>query len=191
MFWNRIGISFFTSEKNHNLSESANFDPVRLISIPNEWYWVDLINHISEIQMGSHMKKSIFDEQTSKALKKWHMAVKKKHGGRAGGKSPTRTLGAGGSPTSSMGSPFHPTAATLHRFKTTGHSGRLYDDHDVSDLEDPSTPPPPTASLITRSEFDLDDHHADMADHVDLEHSGEETRHEDDFSFVKPAIQQK
>ena len=42
--------------------------------------------------MGSHMKKSIFDEQTSKSLKKWHMAVKKKHGGR-GGKSPTHTLG--------------------------------------------------------------------------------------------------
>ena len=28
--------------------------------------------------MGSHMKKSIFHEQTSKALKKWHMNVKKK-----------------------------------------------------------------------------------------------------------------
>uniref|UniRef100_A0A2N9FCK4 MLO-like protein n=1 Tax=Fagus sylvatica TaxID=28930 RepID=A0A2N9FCK4_FAGSY len=48
-------------------------------------------------QMGSNMKKSIFDEQTAKALKKWHMAVKKKHGGR-GGKSPTLTLG--GSPAS-------------------------------------------------------------------------------------------
>ncbi|KAG8377240.1 hypothetical protein BUALT_Bualt08G0007700 [Buddleja alternifolia] len=34
-------------------------------------------------QMGSHMKKSIFDEQTSKALMKWHNKVKKKPGGPA------------------------------------------------------------------------------------------------------------
>ncbi|KAL8128745.1 hypothetical protein V2J09_017900 [Rumex salicifolius] len=31
-------------------------------------------------QMGSNMKKSIFDEQTSKALKKWHKNVRKKLG---------------------------------------------------------------------------------------------------------------
>ncbi|KMZ76281.1 MLO-like protein [Zostera marina] len=30
-------------------------------------------------QMGSSMKKSIFDDQTSKALKSWHNAAKKKH----------------------------------------------------------------------------------------------------------------
>ncbi|RVX21132.1 MLO-like protein 8 [Vitis vinifera] len=36
-------------------------------------------------QMGSNMKRSVFDEQTSKALKKWHMAVKKRHGGRQEG----------------------------------------------------------------------------------------------------------
>lgn len=30
-------------------------------------------------QMGSQMKKSIFDEQTSKALMSWHNKVKKKH----------------------------------------------------------------------------------------------------------------
>lgn len=39
--------------------------------------------------MGSHMKKSIFDEQTSKAIKKWHMAIKKKP-------NTTRVLGAQG-----------------------------------------------------------------------------------------------
>ena len=51
-------------------------------------------------QMGSTMKQSIFDEQTSKALKNWRAGVKKKagptsskHGGQGGG-SP-----AGGSPT--------------------------------------------------------------------------------------------
>ncbi|KAK8968952.1 MLO-like protein 10 [Platanthera guangdongensis] len=30
-------------------------------------------------QMGSHMKRSIFDEQTNLALKKWHQAVRKRH----------------------------------------------------------------------------------------------------------------
>ncbi|GMY28951.1 MLO-like protein 9 [Fagus crenata] len=46
-------------------------------------------------QMGSIMKRSIFDEQTSKALKQWHKnAVKKANDGRA--LSPRRTLG--GSP---------------------------------------------------------------------------------------------
>ncbi|KAK4409355.1 MLO-like protein 10 [Sesamum angolense] len=143
-------------------------------------------------QMGSHMKKSIFDEQKSKALKKWHMAVKKKHGGRAG-RSPTRTLG-GGSPTSSMGSPFHPTAATLHRFKTTGHSTRFgYEDHDASDLEEPSTPPAPTTSLIIRTAdpdpLEHDDHHIDVEHDIDLADHGDEMRNEDDFSFAKPAPQ--
>ncbi|KAM7260937.1 hypothetical protein ACFE04_026412 [Oxalis oulophora] len=78
-------------------------------------------------QMGSRMKKSIFDEQTSKALKKWHMAVKKKQG--KGGKSPTRTLGESVSP--SISSTVHPT---LQRFKTTGHSTRSYN-IEASDLE--------------------------------------------------------
>lgn len=153
--------------------------------------------------MGSHMKKTIFDEQTSKALKKWHMAVKKKPG--RGGKSPTRTLGGNASPTSSMmGSPFHPTGAMLQRYKTTGHSTRGFGyEEDATDLEDPSTHPPPTASLIIRSdpldhdhEHELD--HDDDIRHLDAEHddgfapNGQETtRNEDDFSFVRPVPTQK
>ncbi|CAK8572424.1 unnamed protein product [Lathyrus sativus] len=35
-------------------------------------------------QMGSRMKKSIFDEQTSRALNKWHNPVKRKHGLKLG-----------------------------------------------------------------------------------------------------------
>ncbi|KAK6127566.1 hypothetical protein DH2020_038684 [Rehmannia glutinosa] len=104
---------------------------------------------------------------------------------------PTRTLG-GGSPTSSMGSPFHPTA-TLHRFKTVGHSARSpgFDDHDASDLEDPSTPPKQTTNLIIRSDpvDHHDDRHLDVENDIGLVRNGEETRNEDDFSFVKPAIQ--
>ncbi|KAJ6288833.1 hypothetical protein OIU76_024754 [Salix suchowensis] len=56
-------------------------------------------------QMGSRMKKSVFDEQTSKALKRWHMLVKKRH--VKGGKTPTRTLGSV-SPSVSTVSSAHP-----------------------------------------------------------------------------------
>ncbi|KGN47524.1 MLO-like protein 9 [Cucumis sativus] len=54
-------------------------------------------------QMGSTMKKSIFDEQTSKALKQWHRsALKKKNEGGKPEPTPMRTLGGavvvGGSP---------------------------------------------------------------------------------------------
>lgn len=55
-------------------------------------------------QMGSTMKQSIFDEQTSKALKNWRAGAKKKHPTSSkhehgGGGSPT----AGGSPTKGDG----------------------------------------------------------------------------------------
>jgi len=125
--------------------------------------------------MGSHMKKSIFDEQTSKALKKWHMAVKKKHGGR-GGKSSTHTLG--GSPSSTV----HSSGQTLHRFKTTGHSTRsTYDDNEISDYEtDPLSPTSSAANLIIRVDDD------EQPTQISEPHHGEETSNEDDFSFVKP-----
>uniref|UniRef100_A0A0A0KH24 MLO-like protein n=1 Tax=Cucumis sativus TaxID=3659 RepID=A0A0A0KH24_CUCSA len=117
-------------------------------------------------QMGTRMKKSIFDEQTSKALKKWHMAVKKRHG-----KSPTRKLG---SPSSS---PIHPSSGyALHRFKTTGHSNRssMYDENDASDYE------VDTPNFTVRIDHG-DEHQAEI---IEPQHT--EKRNEDDFSFVKP-----
>lgn len=57
--------------------------------------------------MGSNMKKSIFDEQTSKALMNWHKnALKKKNEGKTGvGATAARTLGGspGDSPVTSPG----------------------------------------------------------------------------------------
>lgn len=47
-------------------------------------------------QMGSTMKKSIFDEQTSKALKQWHKNALKKKPSK--GRTETQTLGATGGP---------------------------------------------------------------------------------------------
>ncbi|KAL0557361.1 hypothetical protein IC582_005898 [Cucumis melo] len=60
-------------------------------------------------QMGSTMKKSIFDEQTSKALKQWHRsALKKKNEGGKPESTPMRTLGGvGGSPPESPIQPSH------------------------------------------------------------------------------------
>ncbi|KAL9259440.1 MLO-like protein [Drosera capensis] len=46
-------------------------------------------------QMGSNMKQSIFDEQTSKALRNWRKNAKKKNEGKPGG-MPTQTLGESG-----------------------------------------------------------------------------------------------
>ncbi|OIT36072.1 mlo-like protein 8 [Nicotiana attenuata] len=118
-------------------------------------------------QMGSNMKKSIFDEQTSKALKKWHMAVKKSKGAR-GDSSPTRTLGSA-SPRSKMSSPVNPAGPALHRFKTTVIS---------------STTPMNRAEIATTQIY-----HDDTEIHVHVPPNGEPTRNEDDFSFVKPAPQ--
>lgn len=128
--------------------------------------------------MGSRMKKSVFDEQTSKALKKWHMAVKKRHG--KGGKSPTRTLGSA-SPTPST---VHSSAHGLHRFKTTGHSTHSYanDDHELSDMEaEALSPTSATTNLIVRVDHD------DEETEIHEPHHEDETSNEDDFSFVKPA----
>ncbi|XP_073041259.1 MLO-like protein 8 [Primulina eburnea] len=136
------------------------------------------------VQMGSHMKQSIFDEQTSKALKKWHMGAKKKHG-RQGGHPSTRTLGDdGGSPTSSMGSPFNSTHTRFQRFKTIGHMPTdQYQDHDESDHDQHhrSSESGATSSLIIRV-----DHDDNKEDELTIHHDRAEDRSED-FSFVKAA----
>lgn len=123
--------------------------------------------------MGTRMKKSIFDEQTSKALKKWHMAVKKRHG-----KSPTRKLG------SPNASPMHSSSGyTLHRFKTTGHSNRssMYDENDASDYEvDPLSPKVDTPNFTVR----IDRANEHQTEIIESQHT--EKRNEDDFSFAKP-----
>ncbi|PNY17906.1 MLO-like protein 8-like [Trifolium pratense] len=55
-------------------------------------------------QMGSTMKRSIFDEQTSKALKNWRKHAMHKKPSKKHATVETRTLGSGGSP---MESPMH------------------------------------------------------------------------------------
>ncbi|XP_019186715.1 PREDICTED: MLO-like protein 9 [Ipomoea nil] len=59
-------------------------------------------------QMGSTMKRSIFDEQTSKALMQWHRKAKHQaHVPKAGGMK-TTTLGGGSPDDSAESSPTHP-----------------------------------------------------------------------------------
>ncbi|KAJ4963899.1 hypothetical protein NE237_023838 [Protea cynaroides] len=89
-------------------------------------------------QMGSTMKKSIFDEQTNKALKKWHMTAVKKKNERPG-QSPTKTLG--GSPGAL------PVNSPFHHVKTTGERSS-YSDHRVSDMEAETSPKSSAANLI-------------------------------------------
>ncbi|KAG5013510.1 hypothetical protein AAZX31_09G179500 [Glycine max] len=102
-------------------------------------------------QMGSRMKKSIFDEQTSKALKKWHMAVKKKQGVKLGN-SKVRAMDG-----SSTDSTIHSSGPTLHRYKTTGHSTHFvsnYDDQDDYHSDTELSSISPTSNLIVRVDHD-------------------------------------
>jgi len=103
-------------------------------------------------QMGSNMKKAVFDEQMAKALKKWHMTVKKKKGKAR--KPPTETLGVSDTVSTSTSS-FHASGATLLRSKTTGHSTASYmsnfEDQSMSDLEaEPLSPEPIEGHTLVR-----------------------------------------
>lgn len=133
--------------------------------------------------MGSRMKKSVFDEQTSKALKKWRMAVKKKKGGKIG---TTKRLGGDGS--------VSPTASTvrsslsvrsLQRHKTTGHSMRYEGlEPETSDLDTDNealTPPmSPSIELVVKVE-------PDKLETKTGETSRDGETDSKEFSFVKPA----
>uniref|UniRef100_A0A5K1GKZ4 MLO-like protein n=8 Tax=Nymphaea colorata TaxID=210225 RepID=A0A5K1GKZ4_9MAGN len=115
--------------------------------------------------MGSHMKRSIFDDQTSKALRKWQQAAKKKH------EKPT-----GGSP---KASPEH-----IERVMTTGRQARsrsirlggsrtYYSDHEVSDIEADPSPRLPSGG----GNHDIRP--------SEEQHPRDKTKGEDDFSFAK------
>ncbi|RDY04113.1 MLO-like protein 8, partial [Mucuna pruriens] len=134
-------------------------------------------------QMGSRMKRAIFDEQTSKALKKWHMAVKKKHGAvKLGGKSNAHAMDESTINGSTVQSPS--SGPTLHRFKTTGHSTRSspYEDQDHEYESDADLyPMSQTRSLVLR--VDRGDQQA-QEEHGN--HGEGETNSEAEFSFVKP-----
>lgn len=128
-------------------------------------------------QMGSQMKKSIFDEQTAQAIKNWHQAAKKKHGNKLS-RSSSRTPD-----TSTRPSPNATPVHHLYRYKTTGHTaiaprGEAFSDQDNSDTEIemanliPFTQPNSQESIRARQRSHLEEqlHEED----------------EEDFSFAKP-----
>ncbi|KAK1439255.1 hypothetical protein QVD17_05071 [Tagetes erecta] len=129
-------------------------------------------------QMGSNMKKSIFDEQTSKALKNWRMAAvkKKRDGGSVGGNSPQPTRAHenpfGSSPTPSMSS--------VNRFNTMGHSPRSvrYDGADFS----------PKSSATHLINVQVDHQTDDMTDSSIPRQRDHDIKNGDDFSFDKPVV---
>lgn len=62
--------------------------------------------------MGSNMKKSIFEEQTAKALKKWHQAAKQRNKQRKGITDTSSIMSGDATPTHGS-SPLH----LLHHYK--------------------------------------------------------------------------
>ncbi|KAL4313325.1 hypothetical protein GQ457_01G008390 [Hibiscus cannabinus] len=135
-------------------------------------------------QMGSHMKKSIFEEQTAKALKNWHRAAKKRNKNKAKGDgsvgmnshvSPSMSCDT----TPSRGtSPLHLLHNQKHRsttddqtnivFSSPTHSTYSYpSDTEISDIE--ASPPP-----------------RHVMPPVDNHRQQQQQQHNVDFSFDKP-----
>ncbi|XP_078155518.1 MLO-like protein 9 isoform X2 [Carex rostrata] len=129
-------------------------------------------------QMGSHIKMSIFDEQTSKALKKWRDAARKRNK-KGSSHSPSVT------PSPSPGqSPMASPARHLYRYKTMGYAGegmrRSHSDNEISDVD--------IEMSVTRSELNRKNSRQEMQLNVEErrdEDDGRGRRDEDDFSFVK------
>ncbi|XP_078445843.1 MLO-like protein 9 [Wolffia australiana] len=134
-------------------------------------------------QMGSRMKRSIFDEQTTSAIKHWRQAAKKHHGGgKSGANSPFRTPEA-----SRRGSPSASPARTMQRFKTTGHATamttlppRYYSENELSDHEH-------EAPLFSPRHEDLAAAPRPGPDEQRLEVEDDDRNPQSDFSFVKAA----
>ncbi|KAJ1296426.1 hypothetical protein BS78_01G299700 [Paspalum vaginatum] len=92
-------------------------------------------------QMGSQMKRTIFDEQTAKALKKWHKAVVKKKHHKESSHDPSET------PSTDTTTPatevsewqlLHQVPVRhLHRYKTIAHVGGMRSPLSDSDYSDP------------------------------------------------------
>ncbi|XP_015884053.1 MLO protein homolog 1 [Ziziphus jujuba] len=143
-------------------------------------------------QMGSHMKKAIFEEQTAKALKKWQKAAKerKKQRKRGGGGDGSNSGFISGENTPSHGtSPLH----LLHNHKYRSN-------HNHSDIESVMNSP---RSYQSDTDLDLSEIEGspphDQADHGSSppnlhQHSlavltinnGINEPQSHDFSFVKP-----
>jgi mlo protein len=136
------------------------------------------------LQMGSQMKRTIFDEQTAKALKKWHKAVVKKQQQQQQKESshdPSKTPTTDTTEASRLSQCQFVEAVPVHqhlrRYKTIAHVGatRPLSDSECSDTDaDTQTryliPPTKQRSLDAEVRVDVDDATPD---------------HHDSFSFQR------
>ncbi|GAA0157055.1 hypothetical protein LIER_38395 [Lithospermum erythrorhizon] len=133
-------------------------------------------------QMGSHMKTSIFKEQTTTALKKWQKAAKERkktsrHGG-GGGASPSIdtssiTTGFGGGFMSPEASPSHGTSP-IHLLQNYKYRSNNY--NNVGG-ESESIPVSPRTTTPYDSEVEL----SEMEDNVSPNHSPSRPNHAADY----------
>ncbi|XP_026403695.1 MLO protein homolog 1-like [Papaver somniferum] len=132
-------------------------------------------------QMGSHMKTAIFEEHTTKALKKWRKAAKDKSKARRAGDDGSRSGYLSGDNTPSIGSsPVH----LLHKVKHNStdiesfmNSSRSYQsDTDLSDYEGPSP--------VSREQYRGSGRQEHQPNHQTV--NGDKQIHSADFSFDKP-----
>lgn len=132
--------------------------------------------------MGSHIKMSIFDEQTSKALKKWRDAARKrrKKGNSQYSPSVTPSPSPGQSPMAS------PASRHLYRYRSMGYAGegfkRSHSDNDISDVEIEM----PIASSGFNRQIAPQEVRLNIVERInENEDETRNRRDEDDFSFVK------
>lgn len=135
--------------------------------------------------MGSHMKKAIFEEQTAKALKKWHQIAKERNKKRKAGKANSSDPGflSGGENSPSIASsPIH----LLGKYKNKS------DQPDV-DIESVMNSPMSYLSDTEHSEIELGSasthnnrHNIEVEDEDLRLRRNDGELHDRDFSFVKP-----
>ncbi|GAB4847643.1 MLO-like protein 10 [Ancistrocladus abbreviatus] len=178
MFQNSFQITYFLwslyENFRHCLHESPPLEVIKLsvgsfALILSSYTTLPLYALLS--QMGSNMKRPIFDEQTAKALNRWHQAAKKKLDKQHGRKSPSRTPEG-----SSRG---QASVRPLQRHWTTGHSTHysVNEEHDMSDQEADDQPLYPTNVTVSV------EHNQETE--MTVQTSMEETRINNDFSFAK------
>ncbi|KAL7085693.1 hypothetical protein ACP275_14G294400 [Erythranthe tilingii] len=133
-------------------------------------------------QMGSHMKKSIFEEQTAKALKKWHQAAKQRKKLRKVDASYT----SGDTTPSRATSPLH----LLHHHNRRSSTAPATDSENLADLS-------PARSYISDTELSELESNSNRGKHEPTSSSVLDNHmmqtntdsHNVDFSFVKSSDQ--
>lgn len=143
--------------------------------------YITLPLHALVSQMGSQMKRTMFDEQTTKALKKWHKAVVKKKQQKESSQDPSDTPSTDATEASQC--QFEVPVRHLHRYKTIAHVGatRTLSDSDCSDTDTEMQFSSQTRQLIPPTkQRSLDSGRAEV--HVNVEAAPD---HQDSFSFPK------